>query len=412
MGLRDIAAVLAGQRQEQRSDSTASLLAGFMGAGGAGSAPQAIGYDQAAAHGAVYACVDLLVRKVGWQMPAYIGDSLARPTVIVNPHPEPHMTGKHWRGQIIESAAHRGYACGLVTDFEPSGWPRKILPLHPDLVTWWDDNGRWRWYADGKPVELWQEGGSLWVAPSMRVAPGQPVGRSVIGHAAAKIRLGMSATKFGRDYFDAQGQPVSHLKLTDQPNVGQAVAAEVKSRFQQAVRSREPLVTGNAWELNMISVNAEESQFLETIGANVADVCMFFGVPPEAIGGKSGDSMTYANVEGRELSLLVNTIGAWMAWLEDIYSSLVPGDQLVTLDPESMLRTSIPTLFDTAQKAVGRGNTPGVLTANEARAMVGYEPVPNGDDLYVPVNYSPAAVIQEVVTNSGGGSNGEPSPNP
>jgi len=32
--------------------------------------------------------------------------------------------------------------------------------------------------------------------------------------------------------------------------------------------------------------------------------------------------------------------------------------------------------------------------------------------LYVPVNYSPAAVIQEVVTNSGGGSNGEPSPNP
>ena len=32
MGLRDIAAVLAGQRQEQRSDSTASLLAGFLGA--------------------------------------------------------------------------------------------------------------------------------------------------------------------------------------------------------------------------------------------------------------------------------------------------------------------------------------------------------------------------------------------
>lgn len=166
MGLRDIAAVLAGQRQEQRSDSTASLLAGFLGAGGAGSVPQSIGYESAQTHGAVYGCVDLLVRLVGWQMPAYIGDTPARPTVVANPHPDPQMSGEHWRSQALESVMLRGYAAGLVTSFEPSGWPRKILPLHPDLVTWWDDNGRWRWYADGKPVELWQEGGSLWVAPT------------------------------------------------------------------------------------------------------------------------------------------------------------------------------------------------------------------------------------------------------
>ena len=398
MGLRDIAAVLAGQRQEQRSDSTASLLAGFLGAGGAGSVPQSIGYESAQTHGAVYGCVDLLVRLVGWQMPAYIGDTPARPTVVANPHPDPQMSGEHWRSQALESVMLRGYAAGLVTSFEPSGWPRKILPLHPDLVTWWDDNGRWRWYADGKPVELWQEGGSLWVAPSMRVAPGQPVGRSVIGHAAAKIRLGMSATKFGRDYFDAQGQPVSHLKVTDQPNVGQAVAAEIKSRYQQAVRSREPLVTGNAWELNMISVNAEESQFLETISANVADVCMFFGVPPEAIGGSSGDSMTYANVEGRNLALLTNTVGAWMAWLEAVYSMLLPRPQRVSLDPEALLRTSVPTLFNTANV----GFASGLLERDEGRAMIGYGPARPDGDFKQPA--TPGVTT--------GGSNGEPTPNP
>jgi HK97 family phage portal protein len=409
VGLRDVAAVLAGGR-ERRSDSTASLLEGFIGPGGYLSNTTTVGYDQAQTHGAVYACTDLIIRKVAWQMPAYIGDVLARPTVIVNPHPESHMSAEHWRAQVLESGIARGFAAGLVTSFESSGLPRKILPIHPDLVSWWDDNGRWRWFADGKPVELWQEGGLLWVAPSMRVPPGSPVGRSVISHAASKIRLGLSATKFGRDYFDAQGQPIAHVQATDQPNIAQGEAQQIKARYKEAVRGREPLVTGAAWKLEMLSVTAEESQFLETIGANVADVCMFFGVPPEAIGGSSGDSMTYANVEGRELSLLVNTIGAWMAWLEGIYTSLVPGGTPVTLDPESMLRTSIPTLFDTAQKAVGRGNTPGVLTANEARAMVGYGPVPDGDDLYVPVNYSPAAVIQEVVT--GGGSDGEPTPNP
>lgn len=410
MGLRDVAAVLAGGRAvpERRStdlDATAALLGGRTVSG------TTVSYDVSLAHAAVYACVDLLVRKVGWQMPAYIGDSVARPTVVASPHPESQKTAGHWRAEVLESVMLRGYACGLVTGFEPSGWPRKILPLHPDLLSWWDDNGRWRWFADGKPAELWQEGGSLWVVPSMRSAPGSPVGRSVIGYAATKIRLGQSATKFGRDYFDSSGLPVTHLRLTDQPNVAQAQAQDVKQRFQRAARDREPVVTGAAWEINQLEVSPEESQFLETVRANVADVCMYFGVPPEAIGGSSGDSMTYANVEGRELSLLVNTVGAWMMWLESVFSSLVPGEQRVTLDPESMLRTSVPTLFDTAQKAVGRGNTPGVLTANEARAMVGYGPVPNGDDLYVPVNYSPAGVIEDVVTN-GGGNDGQPSATP
>jgi HK97 family phage portal protein len=410
MGLRDVAAVLTGRREE-RSDSTADLLAGFVGEGGWLSNSSSVSYDQALTHGAVYACVDLLVRLVGWQMPAYVGDSLAQAGIVVDPHPEPQLSAEHWRSQALESVMMRGFAAGIVTSVGPNGWPRKISPLHPDSLTWFSRDGSWVWMVESSPERLWQEGGQLWVAPSLRVSPGRPVGRSVIGHAAAKIRLGLSASKFGRDYFDAQGQPVSHLQLTDQPNVAQGVAREVKDRFREAVKYREPLVTGAAWKLDTIPVTAEESQFLETISANVADVCMFFGVPPEAIGGSSGDSMTYANVEGRNLALLTNTVGAWMSWLETIYTSLVPGEQRVTLDPEALLRTSVPTLFDTAQKAVGRGNTPGVLTANEARAMVGYGPVPNGDDLYVPVNYSPAAVIEDVVTNGGGGG-GQPAANP
>lgn len=396
MGLRDIAAVLTGSPGDRRSgdlDSTAALL------GGRTLSATTVSYDAALAHGAVYACVDLLVRKVGWQMPAYIGDAPARPEVIANPHPEPQKTTGHWRAEVLESAMLRGFAAGMVTSFEPNGWPRKILPVHPDLVAWRSDGGRWRWFADGKPVDLWQEGGSLWVAPSLRSYPGSPVGRSVIGHAAAKIRLGQSATKFGRDYFDAGGHPVNHLKLTDQPNVGKGEARVVKQRYLDAVRDREPLVTGAAWEINQLEVTAEESQFLETIRANVADVCMYFGIPPEAIGGTSGDSMTYANVEGRELSLLVNTVGAWMMWLEQVLTDLLPRPQSVSLDPESMLRTSVPTLFNTANI----GWNGGLLNLDEGRAMIGYGPVPDGD-MFKQSAQQPA--------QNGGGNDGQPSPNP
>ena len=99
------------------------------------------------------------VLRVAWR--AGRGDVEAKATVVANPHPEPHMLAQHWRAEVLQSAMLRGYAAGIVTEFEASGWPRKVLPLHPDLVSYWDDRGRWRWLADGKPHDLWQTGGDL-----------------------------------------------------------------------------------------------------------------------------------------------------------------------------------------------------------------------------------------------------------
>lgn len=380
MGLRDIAAVLGGSG-ERRSDPPAlfDLLTGRWN-GVNGRRQSSVGYDEAQSHGAVYACVDLLVRIVAWQMPAYIGDAPARPTVVSNPHPLPQMSAEHWRAEALQAAMLRGFAAGLVTELEPSGWPRKILPLHPDLVSWYDDRGVWRWHADGKPAELWQQGGNLWVAPSPRVAPGQPVGMSVLRYAAQKINLGLSATKFGGDFFDANGLPVAHGKVTDRAEITKEQASVLKQRLLDTTRNRQPLITGNNFDLTTIPINADESQFLETIGANDAQVCMFFGIPPEAIGGSSGDSMTYANVEGRNLALLTNTVGAWMAWFESLFTGMLPRPQSVQLDPEALLRTSVPTLFNTAQV----GHASGLLSQNEGRAMLGYGPVDGGDGFKQP----------------------------
>ena len=347
------------------------------------------------AHSAVYACVDLLVRLVAWQMPVYVDGqpvgSFAQPdvlSVVDNPHPEPQMLKQHWTAQVLESAMLRGYAVGPVTAMSPRGMPAQILPMHPDLLGWSDKQGRWDYTLDGRPAKLWQVGGDLWLAPAMRVAPGQPVGRGVLWHAMRQVQLGLGATKFGADYFEAGGAPVSHLRLTDQPNLTNEQAETLSARFLEKTRNRKPLVTGANVELNTIPVSAEESQFLATTQANVADVCRFFGVPPEAVGGTSGDSMTYANVEGRNLALLTNTVGAWMQWLESVWSALLPGRQSVTLDPEALLRTSVPTLFNTAQV----GLTSGILTRDEARDMVGYEPAT--DEQVVP-----ALPAEQVVSN-------------
>lgn len=397
MGLVDVASRLVGQgRQgppERRSGQLVDLLSGRWW-NGYQSGTTGVSYDSAQAHGAVYACVDLLKRLVAWQMPVSVVGRAGGAQIVSNPHPEGQKLREHWAAEVLESAVQRGFAAGLVTSVEASGWPRQILPLHPDLVSWWDDRGTWRWYADGKPVELWTEGGPLWVAPSPSTTPGQPVGKSVLAYAAQQIHLGLGARKFGADFFDAGGLPVAHGKL-DQANITEQQAEELKRRVLRVTRNREPLISGSNFTLETIPINAEESQFLETIQANVAMVCMFYGIPPESIGGSSGDSSTYANVEGRNLALLTNTIGAWMQWMEAVLTSLLPGENAVSLDPGALLRTSVPVQYDTAQKGVGRGNTPGFATANEMRRAIGLADHPDGDRLYVPSNYVPAELSDQ-----------------
>lgn len=377
MGVREFASGLLYGEREQRQSLTA-FMDRWSWWGPTGPVPPGtLSYEAAQAHSAVYACTDLLVRLIAWQMPIYVDGvpvgPVARPgllSITENPHPEPQMLRQHWEAQILESAILRGFACGPVTAMSERGYPSQILPTHPDLLGWSDKQGRWEWTIDGRPARLWQEGGDLWVAPAMRVTPGQPVGRGVLWHSMRQVQLGLGAGKFGLDFFEAGGAPVSHLRLTDQPNLTNEQAETLSSRFLEKTRHRKPLVTGANVELSTIAVSAEESQFLATMAANKADVCSFFGVPPESIGASSGDSMTYANVEGRNLSLLTNTVGAWMMWLEQVWSALLPGRQAVALDPEALLRTSVPTLFNTAQV----GLTSGILSRNEARDMVGYEP--------------------------------------
>jgi HK97 family phage portal protein len=371
VGLRDIAAVLGGEgRGEQRSVTPLFDLLTGAWTGGTPRRTASVSYEAAQAHGAVFACVDLLCRLVAWQMPAYVNGAPARATIVTNPHPLPQMSASHWRAQALQAAMLRGFAAGIVTEFEPSGWPRKILPLHPDKVTWVETTTGWEWYADGRAADLWQTGGNLWVAPSPRVTPGEPVGMSVLRYAAQKINLGLSATKFGADFFDASGLPVAHGRILDSPSVTQQQAEALKRRILETTRNREPMITGSNFELSMLPIRADESQFLETIQANDAQVCQFFGIPPESIGGSSGDSMTYANVEGRNLALLTNTVGAWMAWFESLFTDMLPRPQSVSLDPEALLRTSVPTLFATAEV----GLSSGMLTRDEARAMIGYGP--------------------------------------
>lgn len=347
---------------------------------------QARSYEGAKAHAAVFGCVDLLCRLI-CTMPV---DQFAvrqgqrvevEPSpLIASPSPEPWMPAAGWRRQVLESWLLRGYAAGVVVA-ERNGWAEVIDVVHPDQVGWRRDRrtGVVSWYLDGRQVGTWWEGtGPLWVAPSLHTTPGSPVGASVLAHAAGRVALGLGAARFGGDWFDNAATP-SDIYSVDVEAISSDQAKELKERIKESVARREPIVMAKVMSHKHVAVAPEESQFLQTIQANKADVCSFFGVPPESIGASSGDSMTYANVEGRNLGLLTNTVGAWLAWFEASLNALLP-EGFVKIVPDALLRTSTVARYTAHEKGI-RG---GFLTPNEARAMEDLPPVSTGDEVLWP----------------------------
>jgi hypothetical protein len=85
-------------------------------------------------------------------------------------------------------------------------------------------------------------------------------------------------------------------------------------------------------DVQPISLRPDESQFLETQQANISEIARFFGIPAEMVGGKTGSSLTYANVEQRSLDFLTYGVAFWLKRIEDAFFDLLPQPQFVKFD--------------------------------------------------------------------------------
>jgi HK97 family phage portal protein len=263
-------------------------------------------YDSALTLWAVFAAVNVIADTVSHlPVATYRGRDETRTRIETPDHveqPDYLVSGSGWRRQVLVSLLLRGNAWGHVLVRHPDTLrPMVVRIAHPDDVTVTrrgklDDPVTKISGVEVSPVDLFHMG-----AYEM---PGLPIGISPISYAAQAIGLGLAAERFGAQWF-ADGAHPSGLLVYDGPLTAEQ-ASVAKERFAAGLDgSREPTTLGDGWAYTPISVAADESQFLETIQANAATVAVIFGLRPEDIGQKSGDSMTYANVEQRQISRLM-----------------------------------------------------------------------------------------------------------
>jgi HK97 family phage portal protein len=328
--------------------------------------------DQAFTIPTVWACMTLLAGSISSLTLETYRRTNDIPVKITNPplvaSPDGSMTSSHWVHMLMMSLVSRGNGIGRIVDRDAYARPLQINLLDPDQldITVDRDSGALTFKYKKSQQEIPR--GDVWLLPGMTL-PGQPLGLSPISYAAATLGVDLSSRRFANDFFEGGGVPKAVLK-TDQ-NVTQEQARTIKERLMAAFRGREPIVLGAGLDYQMISVKPEESQFLATQQANVAQIARFFGVPPEMVGGSGGHSMTYANVEQRSLDFLTYTLAPWMKRIEDAISALLPVNQYVKFRTEDLIRTDAHTrsqvdMFMIAAK---------VKTPTEVRESMGLPPM-------------------------------------
>jgi HK97 family phage portal protein len=337
-------------------------------------AGEVVNADSALRLSAVWGCVRLLCDVVS-TLPLHAfragsREPLDPPPVLLNRPSADLEEMPEWLWAGLASALLRGDTFGLIVARAGASMrPAQIELLHPDRIgvkILADRSTEWR--LDGRRIEyddLWHLRGYPF--------PGNPLGLSPIAYAAGSIGLGLAAQKYGGQYFADAATPsgilVSDQFLTDE----QAGAAH--ERWMAMRRNRRDIaVLGGGTKFQPISIAPEESQFLETQKFTVAQICRIFAVPPEMVASESGASLTYANVEQRDLSLLKYAAAPWLTRFERKLTRAMPRGTYVKFNAAGLLRTDTLSRY----QAYELGLKNGFMTVEQIRELEDWEPIPAG----------------------------------
>jgi HK97 family phage portal protein len=300
-----------------------------------------------------------------------------------------------WLFQCVSSLALRGNAYGLITQRDGYGYPTDVSWLNPSDVQEAPNDD---WYWRGRVVP----GEDIVHIPWFTLA-GQRTGLSPIGAFARTMGVGLHSQEYADDWFRNGGFPPGTFKNSEK-RVTQDEADIIKARLVNAVRKRQPLVYGNDWDYDPVTVPPNEAQFIETSKLNANQIAAIYGVRPEKIGGEAGSSLTYSTVEQNQLEYVTGTLRFWCVLLEQSFFPLLPERQSVKFNMDALVRADLLT----RHKVYEIDRKIGLKNSDELRALEDLDPLPNGQgEDYTPLgaNLTPPGqpTSGSAPVNSGGG---------
>ena len=273
-----------------------------------------------------------------------------------------------WVQQALMSLLLRGNAYGLVVARSNDGSPKRVQWLNPERVVI-DETG---------PKPVFRYNGSIVPDVDMKhipayAMPGTVKGLSPIGACSMLADTGAATQKMMRDWFAGRGIPGVTAQNTSKV-LSAAEAETVSDRLRARMRTGQPFVHGSDWDINFMSLPADDAGFVSSAKLNATQVATIYGIPPEMIGGETGSSLTYSTVEMNQHNLAALTLRPWLAKLEQEFSSWIYRPRYVRFNVDAMIRVDVKTRYDIHQIA----REIGMRNVDEIRALEDLTPLPDG----------------------------------
>lgn len=335
------------------------------------------GTDEALRLTPLYACVRLIAEYIA-SLPLNIyikppGSAKKKwegPSIFDDPAPDTNIMD--WLYECLTALLLHGNAWGYVLSRDGYGYPQQIQWMPPEMVTVIDDESqpfnplRARVYFYGRIMQREE-----YFHIKAFSLPGRTEAISPLRAFALTILNGLETTRYGTDWFKAGGFPPGTFK-NNEIEIDPSQSAEIRSILNQSIRRREPLVYGRDWDYNPISVPPSEAQFVEVMQMNATQLAAVYGLPPDRVGGKRGDSLTYSTVQQGALQI-IEALRPWMVRLETAFTAILPDRRSVGFATDALLKA------DLAERAniykVWREI--GYKSIDEMRETEDLEPLPN-----------------------------------
>lgn len=325
----------------------------------------------------VYAACRVIVDEISTSpLQAYRKTSDAR-----LPIPLPAVFDKdtriEWLQQALFSMLLPGNAFGWVVDRANDGTPLTVVWLNPERVQI-DETG---------PLPVFRYNGREIPREDMKhipaySLPGSVKGVSPIGACSMLADTGAATQQMMRDWFKGRAVPGMTVKNSAK-TLTPAEADTVSERIRAKMRTGQPFVHGNDWDINLLKIPADDAGFIASAKLNATQIASIYGLPPEEIGGETGSSLHYSTEELNQIKL-VRRIRPWFAKLEQEFSGWMRPDEYVKFNLDAMIRVDTKTRYDVHKIA----REIGLVNISELRKLEDMPPLPDGQGL----DYSPAGV--------------------
>ena len=150
------------------------------------------------------------------------------------------------------------------------------------------------------------------------VKPGDITGVSPITAAREMIGLGIGAQKYGGAFFGNSGIPNAIVEVNGQlsPEGVDQLKSAWNTMHKGASKAHRLAVLTEGAKFSKISVNPEDSQFLETRQSTVGDVARMYGVPPHLLADASGSTSWGSGLHEQNVAFSMYSLRPYVTRLE------------------------------------------------------------------------------------------------